>query len=74
MDALEAQKLHTLEDQISDELTTDDLEQVSGGIAPLAIAAGIGAAIFIGGVIKGAMDEEADERDHARSGCRSNNA
>ena len=74
MNDLEVQKLPTLEAQISDELTTDDLEQVSGGILHLAIAAGIGAAIFIGGVIKGEMDEEADERDQARGGCRSNNA
>jgi lactobin A/cerein 7B family class IIb bacteriocin len=65
MDKLESPDQPKLETQISGELTTDDLEQVNGGFVPLAIA-GVGAAIFIGGVIKGAMDEEADERDRAR--------
>ena len=74
MNNLEEQKLPTLEVQISDELTTDDLEQVSGGFPPLLL---IGAGIvgryvakkIISGVIKGVIKEEIAEHNHAHQGC-----
>lgn len=74
MNDSEEQKLPMLKDQISDELTTDDLEQVSGGVAPLlAIGAGIAvryvAKKVITGVIRGAINEENDERNRAQQGC-----
>jgi len=74
MSNLESQNLPTLETQISNELTTDDLEQVSGGFPPLLL---IGASIagryiakkVISGIVRGAVQEEIAERNHARQGC-----
>lgn len=66
MDNLEANKLQSFDDQTSDELTVDDLEDVSGGLGPLAVAGIVAGGIIAVGVVKGAMDEEADERDRCR--------
>lgn len=82
MSNLESQNLPALETQISDELTTDDLEQVNGGFPPLLI---LGAGIVgryvakkgISGVIRNlagtasrnAVREAVTEHNHAQQEC-----
>ncbi len=67
MENIAESKLSFSEAQVSDELSEDDLEQVSGGLAPLAIAGIAIGAVAVGtfavGVIKGAMDGETEEAD-----------
>ncbi len=67
MENIADSNLPLLEVQASDELADDDLEQVSGGLAPLAIAGIAIGAVAVGtfaiGVVKGAMDGETEEAD-----------
>jgi lactobin A/cerein 7B family class IIb bacteriocin len=67
--ALNITDAHLLEQEkgLSDELGDDELEQVSGGLGPLAaaglIVGGAVAATFVVGAVKGFMDGETDEAD-----------
>lgn len=69
MENIAESNLSLLEEQTSDELADDELEQVSGGVLPVLVAAGIkvavasGAAAFVAGAVTGFLNGETEEED-----------
>ena len=78
MNDLEQKNLLQTEAQVSDELSTDELEEINGGILPvvagaLAIGGVVGVAVaatYAVGAVKGWMDSETE---HAEQGCSARN-
>ena len=63
MENIADSNLPLLEVQASDELADDDLEQVSGGLGPLAIAGLVIAGTFVAGAVTGFLNGETEEED-----------
>lgn len=72
MENIAESNLSMLEEQTSDELANDELEQVSGGAIPLLVVAGMkvaaatGATAFVAGAITGLLNGETEEEDRCR--------
>ena len=72
MENIADSNLPLLEVQASDELADDELEQVSGGVIPLVVVAGMkvaaatGATAFVAGAITGLLNGETEEEDRCR--------